>query len=42
VNQDTPEAKDKEQDMQRNDLGTQYEITNADRDVIADVITVWA
>jgi len=28
--------------MNRNDLGTQYEITPADRDAIADVLVVWA
>jgi hypothetical protein len=29
-------------DMNRNDLGTQFEITPQDRDIIADVLADWA
>jgi len=28
--------------MNRNDLGTQFEITSDDRAAIADVVTIWA
>lgn len=42
MKQDTPDRSNQGADMNRNDLGTQFEITPDDRDVIADVIVVWA